>query len=401
MSDQPAEKPPPTSPEPVAPARRDRWRALLLNLALVAGSVFVAGVVAEAAVRVVMPQQLILIRPDIWQAVDSVGYVHRANVNTSVNTGERTVRFVTDRDGCRVARTGRVEGAKSVLLLGDSFMEALQVEHEQSLPGLLEARLPSVVGARVAVRNAANGGWGPDQYLIRTRTLLARDAYDLVIVALYVGNDAVPFRTAYIPPRIPVERYRFRIPASLSWGGLVDAIARPINDMLEVRSHLYVLMKNQMQTWRMRVGLTQAYFPVVFRTSDAASPRWLVTGELCRDIAAAAAVYDVPVLFVLVPTSYQTDPAAFSRYVRGFDIDLSTVDLEQPTRLIGDALRGWGLQVIDVLSEFRERRAAEPATPLFGSVDAHLSPAGHDLLAELVLPSVAAALGTVRHPGDR
>src|SRR5437879_3707351 len=119
-----------------------------------------------ALLRRVWPQQLAIKRPDICQAVETLGWAHRPNVNTTINTGERTVRVITDRDGLRVGLRGRVEGKRHVLLLGDSFMEALQVEYEQSVAGLLEARLTSRLGEPVAVRNGGVGGWDPPQYLM-------------------------------------------------------------------------------------------------------------------------------------------------------------------------------------------------------------------------------------------
>jgi len=158
---------------PVGP-RRSRLLSALLTVVLVGASLGVAFGLGELLVRLVVPQQLVIKRPDIWQAVDTLGWAHRPNVNTTINTGERTVRVITDRDGLRVGLRGRVEGKRHVLLLGDSFMEALQVEYEQSVAGLLEARLTSRLGEPVAVRNGGVGGWDPPQYLMEARRRIGR-----------------------------------------------------------------------------------------------------------------------------------------------------------------------------------------------------------------------------------
>src|SRR5207247_748392 len=186
----------------VATGRRGaRLREALITVGMVSVSLSLAFGLGELAVRFVAPQQLIVKRPDIWQPVDTLGWTHRPNVNTTINTGERTVRVITDHDGFRVGVAGRVEGKKRILLLGDSFMEALQVGYEQSLAGLLEARLPLRLGEPIAVRNGGVGGWDPLQYLMEARRRLGREGFDLVIVAVYRGNDVFSRRIERYPPR--------------------------------------------------------------------------------------------------------------------------------------------------------------------------------------------------------
>lgn len=367
-----------------------RLRPHALNAGLVALSLVVALLLAEGLVRQLAPQQLILIRPDLWQAADTFGWLHRPHVQTLINTGERTVHVYTDQDGFRVSAEGRREGEKRVLILGDSFMEALQVEYEQSLAGLLEQRLSERLGEKVAVRNAAVGGWGPNQYRLRARSLLARDTFDLVVVSLFVEDDIANRQVDRLPPRTPVERKHYRIPRSLRPGELIDATLAPFNDMFEVRSHLFVLLKNRMETLRMRTGLTTAYFPRSFLRSEAASPHWAFTAQLCREIADLAAEQGARTLFVLIPTSYQVDSEVFARYVAGFGIDSNKVDLDQPSRLLGHALTAEGLDVIDALPALRSAKSS--GEQLYGNIDRHLSPEGHLVLESVVTPQAAEML---------
>lgn len=353
---------------------------------LLLGSLAVAGVLGEILIRIAAPQQLVLVRPDVWQAVDSVGWMFRPNLETRVNWGERTVSVFTDREGLRVGRAGRLEAATRVLLIGDSFMAALQVEQEQSLAGLLERRLPARLGRPVAIRNAGQAGWDPPQYLIRARSLLSRDTFALVVVAVFIGNDVVTTRPERIAPRVPVEIHRFRFPRRFEREELVAALLRPINDFLEMRSHLFVFLKTRSQSTLMRLGLTEEYFPDEFRRSEANSARWDVTCGMLADIAALAARRGIPTLFVLIPAPFQVESAVFDQFARGFGVDSSQVDLDQPSRLVGDRLRAHGLKVVDVLPEFRaaDRRGEK----LYGAIDRHLTPQGHEVLDRLVEPAV-------------
>jgi len=375
----------------VATGRRGaRLREALVNVGMVSVSLSLAFGLGELAVRFVAPQQLIVKRPDIWQPVDTLGWTHRPNVNTTINTGERTVRVITDHDGFRVGVAGRVEGKKRILLLGDSFMEALQVGYEQSLAGLLQARLPLRLGEPIAVRNGGVGGWDPLQYLMEARRRLGREGFDLVIVAVYLGNDVVSRRIERYPPRTPVEDsiHRFRVPQRLRYREFVDAVLYPINDFLQARSQLFNLLKQQAATLRMRLGLTAVSFPADLLRREANSPRWAVTAQICRDIARLARAHGAPTLFVLTPAPFQVDTAAFYQALKGFRIDPAAVDLDQPDRLLANAMHAYQLDVVDVLLDFR--RAERSGIRLYGAVDSHLSPQGHDLLERLIEPAVTA-----------
>ena len=359
-------------------------------VALLVGSFAVALILAEVVVRIFAPQQLVLIRPDIWQPVDSVGWRFRPNLNTTVNTGERTVHVYTDRDGFRVGRAGRVAAATRALLIGDSFMAALQVEYEQSLAGLLEERLPGDVGRPVEIRNAGQAGWDTPQYFLEARSTLNRDSFALMVVSVYLGNDVFKTRPEHIPPRLPVETYEFRLPRHLTGGEFVAAFFRPINDFLKRRSHAFVFFKTRLHTTLLRLGLAADDFPEEFLKSQAASPRWDVTSGILADIAGLASRKGIPTLFVLIPAPFQVEPAVFQRYVRGFRVDSSQFYVDQPTRLMRDRLQARGLAVLDVLPAFRA--ADRQGARLYGSVDPHLTPHGHEVLEALVAPRIAALL---------
>jgi len=318
--------------------------------------------------------------------VDTLGWVHRPNVTTTLNTAERTVDLLTDERGFRVGETAlqSEKNAFKILLLGDSFMEALQVQYEESLAGLLESELGSVIGRPVVVRNTAVGGWDPSQYLLQARKILKEEHFDLVLVSMFLGNDLVARMYERILPRVPAETHPFRWPRELSWGEVVNAWLYPINDMLEVRSHLFVLTKNQSQTLRMKLGLSASYFPSQFTIAEADSPQWVATAEICRDIAALAADKGTPTVFVLIPTVYQVDDKVFREYSKGFDIDPAQVDLEQPNRLLGQAMMALDLATLDALVPLKQ--SLDGSEPLYGRVDTHFSARGHRVVAEYIIP---------------
>lgn len=73
-----------------------------------------------------------------------------------------------------------------IAILGDSFMEAYQVELEESLPYLLQEALAD---RRVEVINFGVGGYGTAQALLALREKGLRYSPDLVVLAFFTGND--------------------------------------------------------------------------------------------------------------------------------------------------------------------------------------------------------------------
>jgi hypothetical protein len=367
-------------------------RRLLANVIVLAISLALTLLACEMVVRIAMPQQLIMIRPDIWAPTDTLGWAHRANVRTAINTGERTAPVITDREGFRVGERGRIEAPRTLMLVGDSYVEAFQVPYEQSFAGLLERRLPERLGGPIAVRAVASGGWDPNHYLFATRRWLPRDPAPLVVVCLFVGNDILDRRVAAYSPRQEIERHPLRMPRNLSRREWVRAILLPINDALETRSHLYILVRSRLGNLRVRLGLAPMNtLPPQYLTRNAHEPDFGITADACRDLDLVARGDGARTLFVLIPASYQVDTASFTRWREATKLAPNQADADQPNRRMSEELTARGLSVLDALPGLRAA-AGKGGPPLYGVVDAHLSPAGHEALAEILLPAIVMRL---------
>ena len=136
-------------------------------------SLSVTLIVIELALRIFLP-------PDSPRPFEfriphpTLGWVLQPNTTYVNQLPEGTVTVTYNSQGWRDLEheVEKPEGVFRILVLGDSFMEALQVEYEESLAGWIERESVSTFGAETAVRNAAVGGWDPPQYLIRARQLL-------------------------------------------------------------------------------------------------------------------------------------------------------------------------------------------------------------------------------------
>lgn len=363
-------------------------KGIFQRLALASASTVAMLFVLEFVVRLIAPQQLIVLRPDIWRPARLVGHHHMTNANTTVNLGEGEVRFVSDVDGHRIDPDSPPpsDPGVSVLFIGDSFVEGLQVESGAVMGEVLRGLLQNELGRSALVVNAGVGGWNPNHYLLEARRALGKRRFDLGIVALYVGNDTVETVVDSFPQRPYATRHRFRVPREMKRREVIDSLLYPINDFLETHSQLFILARSTFHVQLAKIGLTPLRFPPIYERSEAASARWTTTANICGKIRDAFEVESTPVLFVLLPTNYQVHEEVFDDYVESFGIDPESVDLRQPNSLLASAFDARGLHLIDPLDEMVRKGAS--GLRMYGSVDNHFNDFGHRSVAEVILPHV-------------
>jgi lysophospholipase L1-like esterase len=352
---------------------------------------FGTGVLAlEGLVRAFLPQQLIHYRPELYREDPRVGWRFAPHLDTSVDTGERETRLRTDAHGRRIGDSASPVAARRVLAVGDSFVAGLQVEHADLFVSRLAAQLTGDLGEPVEVVAEAAPGWSPEQYARVVEDELDRERYDAVAVFLFLGNDVVERRSG----SFGIEEFRRRFGGELRWPRALDgpelrAALRPLDDRIEERSHLYVLVKSRLEEVRMRLGLSPVSIPRTLLRARAGGPEWERTAAICAELADSAG--GTPVLFVLLPANYQVDRELFDRHVRWLRIDPGSVDLEQPSRLLRAALGARGLEASDSTPALVEAWRAGHRR-LYGRVDAHLEPDGHRIVSEWLAPLLEAKL---------
>jgi hypothetical protein len=363
-----------------------RRRLFGLITTLMSGALAI--VAGEVMVRRVAPQGLILLRPDIWVPADGLGWTHAAGVDTRVNAGEREIRWRTDENGFRIGSSEPAGGDLTLVALGDSVLEALQVDYEDTMTALLERRLSGRLNRSVRILNTGVGGWDPNQYRIQLMRLGDRPI-DGILVFVYLGNDVVGERVQSYPARPPVARRTLRVPRSFAWKELVAATAYPLNDFLEVRSHLFILFRTRLKYVLMRVGLTAYRFPDTLLRDQSSSDRWKVSADILAEIAQFGQQRNVPTLFVLIPSPAEANPTEASRMADAFGLAAAAIDINQAHRLLGGELKRRNLSTVDATSPLRAAITAGVAD-VYGQVDTHLGRAGHRIVAEMVEATLSA-----------
>lgn len=112
----------------------------------------------------------------------------REYIHAPINGGVH-VRYEINSRGFRGAELAADGALPRVVVYGDSFIQAEFSHTEDTFAERLEAHLAERLGGEVEVVNAGVAGYGPDQELRRMETELASLRPELVVVALYSGND--------------------------------------------------------------------------------------------------------------------------------------------------------------------------------------------------------------------
>lgn len=333
-------------------------------------------------------------------------------------------------------------GVYRIIVLGDSYVEALQVPLAASFPQQL-GHLLRDAGLQAEVINAGVSGWGTDQQLLWLREEGVRYQPDLVLLAVYPGNDFMnnhmplehanfggvrkPFfvrqNGALVLRNFPHDKevarelaQQFEQPAAQfeeAAAGDTDADVQSANGEPPLRKlgiwlhdhlALYRYVEPRIRIVAPRVALQLARWGLIEpgqESSDAAigsdyipvtygvyrqlpTPEWEaafdVSGALFAAVRDAATEMDAHVAAVLITAPEQVDPARWQRILQRYPAMQSEEwSLAQSTRRAEALLSAADIPVLDLLP-FLQQATADGATVHLRD-DGHWTQAGHGLAA--------------------
>ena len=133
----------------------------------------------------------------LFQTDKNIGWVHIPNAETNwQGYNEYNVDIRINSLGLRdYERTyAKPPGTFRILVLGDSFTEGMQVDLAQTFPTRLQACLVGRASRPVEVINAGGSAYGPGEELLFFTHEGVKYQPDLVLVALFAGNDIKDLR---------------------------------------------------------------------------------------------------------------------------------------------------------------------------------------------------------------
>ena len=355
-----------------------RTRVWLVNGLLLIVAMAVGMVLSEVGLRVFYPQPL-----GVWHH-DRYGLaLHWPGLVTYLPQFGRSVSFNSAGMRDREHAVERAEGVFRVLVLGDSFMEALQVPFETSFPSLLERELEKRAGRRVEVVNASVSGWGTDDELQYLTTHGMKWRPDLVLVAMTLHND--------VSDNLRERFHTTKNGALVKTPREADSFLRygivQLKGFLATRSHSFQLLMRARRAREMQRETKQLNSHVVelFREApDGRVARGLeLTAFLLERMQVILSTEGSKVTLVLLPLVMQLSEGNFREFARAATGSGRGLEIDGPQRLMTRVADRAGIAVIDLLPGFSEW-AAGGRDGLYLEGDGHWNERGHRLGMDIV-----------------
>ncbi len=366
-----------------------RSRTWLWRLGAVAVSLAAVLAVCEVLVRIFWGGAQGGYPPGLFIADDAVGFRLAPNFRARHATAEYDIEIRTSSRGYRSPETAdKPPGAQRILALGDSFAFGHGVPEEEAYPAALQ-RVLRERGRDVEVVNAGVPGYGT----ANACALLAADAdalqVDAVVLGFYLGNDfrdndtlrsgrltarsgmlvTLTERDSDLAVTLKVAiltHWRTAQLLFLGLGGAVQTEAEKVRDLCAALA------------WDPGFGTA-----MVRRTWDADAERAFATStQWLERIAELCIAARRGLLVVLLPAPHQYHDALWNIVVDKCRLDAAEFDRDKPSRALVEWGGARGVDVLDLLPEFRARSTGASAARLY--IDVHFNAAGHRLAAERI-----------------
>ncbi len=355
-----------------AGARSPRLRRVLL-FALILVAQFG---VFEAALRTWGSSEAAPSFQGLFEGDPEIGYRLKPHARTRFTTVEFSADIAINGEGFRDTEElgPKAPDERRVLLVGDSLVLSVQVDFDRTFGELLERRLNSRAGSpRYRVVNAGVQGYGPIEEQLYVRKIVDRVRPDLVIVVLFVGNDAEEAVSSL--PKLSGAR----------------STATAAGESLVTRLRRLVRRSMVLQILRLRfVAATDRVTPKLAPPepplqSYAASPAPRIAEGLAisrravEDIGSTAARAGAATMVALMPARFQVDDPDYSRLREAVAAAGGELVRDAASERFDRALVPLPLPRIDLLPALRR---ALPGPDVFYQETVHLTPRGHEVVAE-------------------
>jgi hypothetical protein len=311
----------------------------------------------------------------------SVGYRLKAGATARFVTADFDTRITINQAGVRDREVGpKRPGERRVIVLGDSLVMAVQVPIEQTFTAQLEMRLAREAGKPAAWRviNAGVQGYGPVEEYLFYREIAARMQPDVVVLALYAGNDAV--EAAVSASRLDGGQAKHDAPTITALDRFTQWRRRQIR-----RSVVLQVARLRAKTLIERFGWRPEIDPPL-RTYLVDAPPEVgkgiaVTRDVVSRLSAFTASHGARLVVLLMPARFQIDDGDYGRLKEIVERSGKRLERDRATVKFKAALADLGVPVVDALPGLRE---ADRESAVFMQSTAHLTPFGHQAVAGIL-----------------
>jgi len=381
-------------------SRKKTWLLALLVVAISGAFALVAG---EILLRLMGFESKLVYQPNPYY-----GWSHTANDRFSRVTADQEIDIAINSKGLRDFEYDydRAADVHRILVLGDSFTEAFQVDLEESFSKVLEAKLNAEQFGDVSrheVIGAGVSGFGTDNELLFFRHEGKKYAPDLVMVALYIGND---IRNNWYELDIK-DSGGLRKPYFILDDGELAIREYPFEQHASLKTRLKVFLNRNVSMYSMLRELRDRFrhqrrpgrgrgVPLDARLFADDYPEswqnaWGVTKRLILELRDEVRESGAELFVVMIPTRFQVHEQYWAERVENSDaMNDGEWNLDKPNVILAEFLADNGVPYVDLLRPFRERSSAT-GREYYIADDGHWNRDGHALSVEFIVGELADA----------
>jgi hypothetical protein len=355
----------------------------------------------------------------IWSNHPVFGRYHVPGSSAWIKSPEFTAFSAINQVGLRDIERPYAKPADAfrILVLGDSFVEAVQVPFEQSFVPLLERKLKAAAGARqIEVINGGVMAFSTDQALLFLEQEGSKYQPDLVVLLFLDsdvrGNSRVLNSDSHLAGRKPyfeLEDSDQLRPVGLQERSWIASAGETSIRAVGGYSRLVAVFNSGI--WEpalLRLAATSATpslprdFEVYSRTvAPDWEAAWQLTERLIDRVKSTAEANGAGFLLVFAGEPYQVDLNYFDEHVRRFGLRREDWDPELSNRRVEQMAARNGWRLLDLLPPFRAALTSQGTVMetqyinyqqqpgLHFPIDGHWKAAGHEVAASEIAKYLA------------
>lgn len=318
---------------------------------------------------------------------------------------EFVVPVQINRHGLRDAERdyAKPPGVFRVLILGDSFVEAMHVPLEATFPHVLEQQLNGGSRPHIEVMAAGVSGYGTASEMLYFEREGKRYMPDLVVLAFYPGNDVKnnsptledKLKPAYASdgalekvtgdaPRQPLHGWRALLARSAAYHYVRKVLLTQQPQLADVLVRHGLLQGDVIPTVPQRDGVPVDYGVYASSPTPEWQEAWEHTEYLLGELQRATAASGARLMIAIVSSRDQVYPQWWQEVVSSYPrMQSQSWDLNAPQQHLETWCAQHGVPCVALAPPFRDA-AARGGAPLHYHHDGHWTAAGHRLAANVL-----------------
>lgn len=327
------------------------------------------------------------------------GFFHVAGYDGWMRSSEYFARLRINQLGLRDPRTSyeKPPGTFRILLLGDSFTEAAQVERPETTAAQLEARLRAArPGQNVEVINAGVAGWGTGIEGLYLDHEGYRFEPDLVLVGFFIGND---LHDNYYKLQLAGDDLDLAVKPYFGLGrdGVVvqrdppppppppSAVLRGLRSCCRLWSVFETGVVNRFGNEHANTPLwaaapMEAHTRALYDAEPAGEWKegWEITSQLFGRLKARTDALGVPLAVFVIPDSPQLSPAEWGEMIGERRVRSGRAEIDAPNQQLAIIAERHRLPLLDLLPVL-QRESGENPRRFYFQTDQHWNRDAHAL----------------------